>query len=90
MWLLFTAADNDRTALFYPEGGTAMERMPRRWRSIPAEEVQRKFDESTPEQYANGGLGNGPYALPPASSRLHLRLLFSLNWLTEPRSGGLR
>ena len=53
-----------------------MERMPRRWRSIPAEEVQRKFDESTPEQYANGGLGNGPYALPPASSLVGKRFVF--------------
>ena len=45
-----------------------MERMPRRWSSMPAEEVQKLFDESTPETYASGGLGNGPYALLPAES----------------------
>ena len=45
-----------------------MKRMYRRWRSIPAEEVQKLFDESEPAKYTDSRLGNGPYALPPSES----------------------
>ncbi len=45
-----------------------MERMVRRWRSISGEEVQKKFEESTPEQYGSGGL-QGDY-MPAYSEKL--------------------
>ena len=60
-----------------------MERMPRRWRSIPADEVQKKFDESTPEMYASGGLGNGPYALPSAESLVGKSFTFVFDGLKD-------
>ena len=41
-----------------------MKRMIRRWKSLPAETVQRLFDEAKPEDYAHGGLGGGPYMFP--------------------------
>lgn len=46
-----------------------MERMIRRWKSLTTEEVQALFDNSTPEQYATGGLANGPY-MPPYTEEL--------------------
>lgn len=55
-----------------------MERMIRRWKSLTAQQVQKLFDESTPAQYAHGGLGGGEY-MPPLCEELtgkHFRLSF--------------
>lgn len=46
-----------------------MERMIRRWKSLSTDEVQKKIDSRSPEEYSHGGLAQGEY-MPPWSQSL--------------------